>query len=354
MKPLIAVAVLGTFAGACAAQSSVTVFGIMDLAVRHVKNGSVGSITSEVSGGTASSRWGLRGSEDLGGGLKASFWLESDIAADTGAGNATSFFNRRSTVSLSSDAAGELRLGRDLIPTHVASCAIDPFGCVGMAAATNYRATQAAVFSGMGGVQVAFRANNGVSYLTPAKLGGFLAQVTVSAGEGQLSAGTEQAKSTALRLGYVSGPINIQAATRKVENATAAISDFKDNVIGASYNFGVATVGLQRRSFEFGADKLAISMAHISVPIGAGVLRATYQRADQKSPNATTNANDSSLIGIGYQHYLSKRTSLYGTATRISNDNRAIFTVAGGPAVTAANFGGQKSTAYEIGLRHDF
>ncbi len=356
-KPLIASFVLGAFVGGAAAQSqapsSVSIWGVMDVGIRHVKNGTVGSMNSVNNGGTGTSRWGLRGSENLGGGFRAEFWLESDILVDTGASNAT-FWNRRSTVSLKSDSVGEIRLGRDLVPTHVASCSFDPFGCVGMATATVYRSVPAAVFGGMGGVQTAFRSNNSVSYWTPPGLGGFAAQVMVSAGEGQLSAGTEQAKSQALRLAYRTGKVNVQLAARKVKNATATVKNFDDNVIGASYDFGPLTLALQRRAFKFGVEKLAISMIHLRAPLGKGILKATYMKADQKSPTAATDANDSSTLGLGYQYYLSKRTSFYGTAAQISNKNSARFSVPGGPAVTAANFGGQKSTAYELGFRHDF
>lgn len=352
-KSAITLSVFGLLAGSAAAQSSVSLFGIMDVAVRNVKNGSVGSTTSMVSGGNATSRWGIRGSEDLGSGLRAGFWIEGDIGVDTGTANAT-FWNRRSTVSLSSSSLGELRLGRDMIPTHVASCSFDPFSCVGMAGAIAFRSTQAAAFSGMGGVQVAFRANNAVSYFTPDNLGGFSAQVMVSAGEGGVSAGTEQAESQGLRVAYRNGPVNVQAATRLVKNATATVRDFKDNVLGASYDFGVVKVALQRRDFKFNTAKLEQTMLHLSAPLGNGTVKFTYVKADQISPNATVNANDSSLMGLGYQYNLSKRTSLYTTVAKISNKNRATFTVAGGAAVTAANFGGQSSRGYEVGIQHNF
>ena len=352
-RSVIALTLLGTFAGAATAQSSVTLFGIADVAVRNVDNGSVGSTTSMLSGGNASSRWGIRGTEDLGNGLKAGFWLESDVNMTNGSTNET-FWNRRTTLSLSSAQLGELRLGRDLVPTHIASCSLDPFGCVGMAAAINFRSTRAGVFSGIGGVQLAFRANNAVSYFTPDSLGGFSAQVMVSTGADQLSEGTEQVDSKGVRVGYRAGPVSVQAATRVVTNTTAAVNDFKDNVIGASYDFGTAKVALQRRDFKFGTEKLEQTMLHLSAPLGPGVVKVSYIKANQISPNATIDANDSSMLGLGYQYNVSKRTSLYTTAAKISNKNRATFAVLGGPAVTAANFGGQSSTGYEVGIRHSF
>ena len=110
-KSLLALAVLGSFAGVAAAQSSVTLFGVADASARQVKNGSAGSQKQLASGGNATSRFGLRGLEDLGGGLRAGFHLESGINLDTGTTDAK-FWGRRSTVSLLGG-FGEVRLGRD-------------------------------------------------------------------------------------------------------------------------------------------------------------------------------------------------------------------------------------------------
>jgi predicted porin len=132
-KSLIALAVLAA-SGAAMAQSSVTLFGVVDATVRYVDGGTSGNIWSLTNSGYNSSRLGFRGTEDLGGGLSASFWLEAGVNNDNGTGSATSTnntvagsasantgtqgltFNRRSTVSLAGS-WGELRLGRDLCRT---------------------------------------------------------------------------------------------------------------------------------------------------------------------------------------------------------------------------------------------
>jgi predicted porin len=89
-KSVLALAVLGAFTGVASAQSSVTLFGIVDLNVRYVNNDDTSYSLSQ--DGMSSSRLGFRGVEDLGGGLKASFWLEMGLAADTG-GNAQAWGN---------------------------------------------------------------------------------------------------------------------------------------------------------------------------------------------------------------------------------------------------------------------
>ena len=120
-KSLLALAVLGAFAGAASAQSSVTLFGVVDLSANQIKNGAASTQTLQ-SNQLNSNRIGFRGIEDLGGGLKAGFWLEAAMSNETGnvgggngvpaPANGASIFNRRSTVSLFSN-WGELRLGRD-------------------------------------------------------------------------------------------------------------------------------------------------------------------------------------------------------------------------------------------------
>ena len=118
-KSLLALAALTAFAGVASAQSSVTLFGIVDLSARGVDNG-IGTRSTINQDGNSSSRLGFRGVEDLGGGLKAGFWIEGALSADTG--NATGqTWQRRSTVSLMGG-FGEIRLGRDYTPvsyTHL-------------------------------------------------------------------------------------------------------------------------------------------------------------------------------------------------------------------------------------------
>ena len=95
-KTLVAVAALTAAAGAFA-QSTVTLFGVLDTSVAHISSGN-SKVTGLASGGVSSSRLGFRGTEDLGGGLAAGFWLEGGLAVDNG--NSSGYaFERRSTVS---------------------------------------------------------------------------------------------------------------------------------------------------------------------------------------------------------------------------------------------------------------
>ena len=150
-KSLIALAVMA-FAGAASAQSSVTLFGILDTAITHGSASDGGnSWTGMTSSGYNSSRLGFRGTEDLGGGMSASFWLEGQLDTDDGTGRAAGNgldFQRRSTVSLAGN-WGEVRLGRDYTPSFWNYTVFDPFGTNGVG--TNVMLTGVGVLAGPSG-----------------------------------------------------------------------------------------------------------------------------------------------------------------------------------------------------------
>ena len=132
---LFALAALSAASGVASAQSSnVTLFGVVDVNLRYVNNDG-GTQYQMSQDGLASSRLGFRGTEDLGGGLTASFWLEGALNPDIGTASGQSW-QRRSTVSLAGG-WGELRLGRDYTSTFWNLGVFDPFGTVGVGNAGN-------------------------------------------------------------------------------------------------------------------------------------------------------------------------------------------------------------------------
>jgi predicted porin len=130
----VTVALLGAFAEGACAQSSVTVFGFIDQAARWVSNDGQGSRKTLSGDSLNANRLGFRGVEDLGGGVGAGFWLEAQTAPDTGTIPTTRFFHRRSTVSLTGP-WGEVRLGRDVVPTYWNLNLNDPFFHLGVGSA---------------------------------------------------------------------------------------------------------------------------------------------------------------------------------------------------------------------------
>lgn len=334
-KSLIALAVLAAAAGAASAQSSVTVFGIVDVGVRQVDNGGVKQ--SQVStDGANSSRLGFRGVEDLGGGLKAGFWLESALNADTGTTNSSGkFWHRRATVSLADDRLGEIRLGRDLTPTWNAFADFDAFGTNGVGdASTTYAA--------LGGIDTRVRADNLVSYFLPATLGGVYGQVSVAPGEGV--AGKKYAGG---RLGYRSGPVDVNVAYGQTEVTT---DDVKLAVVSGSYDFGVVKVLASAQQAEYQDAKDRHYTIGASVPFGASQVRASYSKADGSGSLATRDADQ---FAIGYVYNLSKRTAVYTTYALIENKGSANYTVASIAGATLAKTE-ENSQGFELGLRHAF
>lgn len=369
MKKSICLAGLAAACAGAAAQSSVTLSGTMDLGLRHVRNGSLGSISSEVSGANSTSKLIVRGTEDLGGGLSAGFFLDGTILGDTGGAGASTpaqqFWDRRATVGIAHARYGEVRLGRDWVPTHLVWSSFDPFSTLGVASANSFRSfvNSRALGQAFGTAPEAQAANptlrvsNAAQYWLPAGLGGVYGSLIVTAGEGGTTA-TGFTKGDGFRLGWAQRGVHVAVAQFTTRNA-AGNQRFKDQVVGASYDFGLAKVGVAQRRWTFGADRTVNTQVGATIPAGPGNVKLTWLRADQTGATAAQSANDASLWGAGYVYLLSKRTAVYAHAARIDNNGAAAFAIPGGPAVsgtsTAANFfGGQKSTAYEAGIRHDF
>lgn len=342
MKKFATLAVFAAISGGAYAQSSVTLFGIIDEAARYTKNGDL-KLKSLVSGGINSSRFGVRGVEDLGGGLKAGFWLESGFNADTGAqSDGSRFWNRRTTVSLIGN-FGELRLGRDFTPTYTAWSDFDVFGDNGVAASGKFD-------SSLGTARdTGTRADNQIMYLLPSNIGGVYGRAAVASGEG-----TAGKKYVGGRIGYAAGAFDVSAAYGQTEVAPLFGDDkFKVAVLGASYDLGVVKLMGYYRQSKFADQKLAAYSLGAVAPLGLGQLKASYTRANASGTNAVgTNvaANDADQFALGYVYNLSKRTAVYGTAAYVKNKGSAAFNVNSALALAA----GQKSTGAEVGLRHAF
>jgi len=368
-KSVLALAALGAFAGAASAQSSVTMFGVADLNVQTVSNDE--RTYSMGTDGMSSSRLGFRGVEDLGGGLKASFWLEMGLALDTGRnasiwGNGTTatnsnqlIFNRRSTVSLSNQ-WGELRLGRDYTATFWNWTVFDPFGTNGVGAATNI-ALGTDLQRGLAGTTYGtlVRANNMVAYVLPGgtqAAAGLYGQVQIAAGEG--AAGN---KYWGGRIGYAAGPFDVAAAYGKTEELIVGSNiDLDAWNIAGSWNFGFmklsgffsdmsADGSLNGVSGKAGRQNWYVGVA---APFGQWNLKASYGGTNGKDLLDNT---DASQWAIGVDYNLSKRTALYATWASINNDgnstNGAQFSVSG---QSSALTRGNNSTGGQIGVRHSF
>ena len=330
IRSALVCAKLCLFAGAAAAQSNVTLYGLVDVVVSR----GTGSLTSLNSmgnpggGGLMGSRFGVRGSEDLGDGLKANFLMEHGFTPDTGAQATPLFWNRQVYVGLSGR-FGEFQAGRIYTPTFLVHNAYDAFGAQGVAA-------QQVLLGSLQAVQpAALRASNALNFLSPGGLGGMVLQAMWSASEGAPGA------YRGVRLGYAreafSGDVafgRFDQATLPAAPAPLQLGTLKALTLGARYKFGAFTLnGLYDRtdgdvldshgvqtsaSYVVGVTELKASVAQSAIETDAGVKRGTTRR-----------------FGIGAVHLLSKRTALYTSIAQVSNKDGASTALAG--ATTAPN-----------------
>jgi predicted porin len=330
-KSLLALAVLGAFTGAAYAQSSVTIFGIVDQSVNYVKNGGTHT-TSMQSNQLNSNRLGFRGVEDMGGGLKAGFWLEAPMSNENGVAGGLNF-TRRSTVSLMGN-FGELRLGRDYDPSFWNTVFDDVNGANGLGQGLNLISTLGS------GAQTLARANNTVGYFLPGGLGGFYGQVQAALGQGN-----DNNKYTGARFGYGAGPLDVNVGYGQTKTVG---SDFKMFNVGGSYDFGVAKVYALYNQNKYASLKQDMYELSAGVPVGPGQFRAAY--AHSKITGGATSPK-ADMMSVEYVYDLSKRTSVYTTYAHIKNTDGAAYTVLGGTAGSALN---DKSDGFNVGIRHSF
>jgi predicted porin len=332
-KTLFALAALGAFAGAASAQSSVTLFGTLDVGVRYLKNGDVKQ-KQLATDGNANSVIGVRGVEDLGGGLKAGFWLESQVNPDTGTADASRFWQRRATVSLLGN-FGEVRLGRDQTPTWTAFADGDVFGTNGVGDASR-------TYAVLGGVSTKDRADNMVQYFLPNTLGGFYGSAAAAAGEG-----TAGKKYVGGRLGWQQGPADVSVAYGQTEVLS---EDFKVAVISGSYDFNVVKLYGSFQQTQYSDAKDRHFTVGAGVPVGNGTFKASYSKIDGRG---SISDRDADQFAVGYVYDLSKRTALYTTYGYIKNKGSAAYTVGDIDGVTLPATG-EKSQGLDIGIRHSF
>lgn len=351
-KKLAALAALSAIGATASAQSSVNVSGIVDAAARRVDNEGRGNITSLVSGSNATSRLIVSASEDLGAGRRLGFWLEHGLAVDTGAATGA-FWDRRSTLSLTDERLGELRLGRDYVATWNDWVRFDNFGYLGAGGSNNLiSATPLGPIRATWGTaaNTTVRASNAIKYYLPPNLGGVDGYLMLSFAEGS---GVDNTKAVGGRLGWSNASTAVTVSHVSSEVSTAVGGRFKDTLVGGSQVIGPARLSLAWRRFEQSTARQDNLLVGASASFGAVEVKGTYHRVDLQGRVGAVriDANDAQQLALGVVYSLSKRSALYGTASLIRNEAAATFVVPGGPAGLA---GGRDSRGIEFGIRHRF
>ncbi len=330
------------------AQSNVTLYGRLNVGVEHYKFDSTATrpgFNMTVMNSDAS-LWGIRGSEDLGGGTRALFKLESGFQVDTGGVPATgAFFSRESYVGIANASMGTVLLGSQWGPALWQSVRADPFMRFGPAG-------QPYITQGVRGYTL--RYDNAIQYITP-NMSGVTGRVLYSFGEGQ-----PVGKGVAASVDYEKGPLYVGGFYERgpVAAATVGLTGVprtnETASVAAAYDFGAVKVHgqYQRNRVEDLPTNVSAYLLGLSVPAGAGKFKASYIHRDALNADAT-------VFGVGYEYPLSKRTLLMATVAKLSNKGTAAFRM--GPALAelgalgAAGPGpGQGATAVNFAIMHSF
>jgi predicted porin len=403
MKKQIALGLaLTAVASAALAQSSVTLYGIADAGIYKASNTFNGSQVQLASGLMEGSRWGLRGNEDLGGGMRAIFTVESRFEIDTGSvtnrpisGAATparltrglpaallpvaaaigpgqavnaggNLFDRQAYVGLVTP-VGAFLLGRQYTPAFATFAKYDINGTEGPG--------QPGALGMLFYQPVEIRRNNAIQYVI--QQSGLSAALMYGAGESRTSAAQPGSAGsfTGLNFSYDVGPFSAGLGYNTSKDL-AGLSSLRSAVLGASYNFGFMKIAGEVASIKddnpllasqlaanpataaaAGAFKTNLiqdaTLAHIgaSFGVGPGTLKVSYNRLNDKR---TANA-DSASVGATYTYPFSKRTDFTIMAARVSNKDFGQVALGGAGfsgGITSAP--GVDSTSFGLGVRHRF
>lgn len=357
--PSFGMLMLSTLAPMAVAQTSISAYGVIDLAIQSGHTG--GATTTRLdSSSIAPSRFGFQGSEDLGNGMQALFRLENGFNADTGAiANGGVLFGREAWVGLKGR-FGQAQLGLNYTPLFQSyvTYAQGELNTLGWGNATNNF-----VF-----VPVA-RVANSVRYTSPA-----MGNVTV---RGLYSLGNENAAGQPRRLGntasiglnYRDNALTVdldylqQTYSAAALTASSPVNTGKYYLAGLSYDFGFIKPAILFQKHTGSSDVVAANGASFANPenyfyeINAlirGVARGTVLVSYGQYKRQSSSAGDAKSLGIRYDYPLSKRTGLYAGVSRIENGSAANFTtsLAAGPGIPTA--AGSDINSVALGVVHRF
>lgn len=319
---------------------NVSVYGIIDTGVQRYDTGAE-TLTRATDNLLNTSRLGFRGSEDLGGGLRANFQLEGRLTPSSGSFGSTSttggVFDREAWVGLSG-AFGDIRMGRqDVSYGQDIDTGVSQFGNFGNFAVngTDFQ---------LGSDQASV-----IKYTTPTIKGLRLQVGRASNANGTTTdANTDQ---TSAHVQYEIGKLRVHAGYHKTDGATnAAERDFR--AYGAAYDFGFASVGYAYGEGDVSTTGDVKSKGHVAsvrVPLGNGFAAHGVYALSKNGAEAADNEGKGYAVGVSKA--LSKRTTLFAAYTAVNNEASSSMTMT---AVTAPTSAGLDTRATSIGISHTF
>ena len=350
-KTLVALAALAAV-GVVSAQS-VTLYGLIDTALVFTDKAGVSTTTLD-SGTLQGSRWGMKGTEDLGGGLKAVFQLEGGFSSDNAqVGQSTApaavaagaaadaaklpkIFGRQAYVGVSGS-FGTLTVGRQYTPTDQVF-SVDAAGAAGVGGGGAMYSTFCSNHANIDSKCVG-RQDNSINYSLPA-MGGVVGNLMVGLDESATATSVYQPqKLMGVHLGYSAGPLAIQFATDAITATNAAKSD-TGWLTGVNYDLGAAKVSAIFAGGTSAADTVDAGWAlGAGIPMGATRVSLSYARETSKASGASAEAVTSAWGG-NLVYTLSARSNVYASYINKEDTSAANVSV--------------KLNVLGLGLRHSF
>ena len=319
------------------AQSSVTIYGIVDAGIAHEDTGAPNGSRSVLnSGNQSTSRLGFKGTEDIGNGLKAVFNLEAGYNVDTGMGDAA-LFGRRAVVGLEGT-FGSVVLGREYTPVADVANATDING-------QGFYGTNLSSFAAG---RLTRRISNSVNYRSAAAMGGF--KLGVAYGFGEQASNLPSKDLAGISLAYAAGDLYVGGAYHSVENVLTGKD--KEYIVGASYKISDFEIkGNYMVADATGANnKYEQANLGVSYTFGANKIYTNLQQ------NKLESGAKGNLVSLAYAYSLSKRTNVYAAYATMRNNATGLFPIysAGANITPPAGANGADPTGFTLGLRHSF
>ena len=350
-KKLIAIAIAGAMAAPFAANAGeATLYGKMHVSVDQFDNDNSNAAEDSGTGlSSNSSRWGIKGAEDLGGGMKAIWQVETGVNLTDGNGGGN-MANRNSFAGLAGG-FGTALVGRHDTPYKIVGRKADLFGDTVGDSRTLINTAQGATGHDL-------RPNNVIAYATP-NMGGFSAMAAYVSDWNGDTTDDNETDAYSINVAYSAGPLWVGFGTQEISMNAAGVEDPSANRLAASYKLGAAKLTALWQETEDnggtdGADQTTWGIGG-AYTMGNNTLKAQYYVADEMD---NTNDTGSSKVAVGIDHAMSKQTSVYAMYAAVDNDDAASVNVvtsghgdagpAGGPEL-----GGDPS-AFSVGLVHKF
>ncbi|MCL2021352.1 MAG: porin [Betaproteobacteria bacterium] len=364
-KTLIAAAIAAFASGAAFAQSTVTVYGMVDMGFAHRGSNMERGVKSQNainSGQAGASMLGFKGVEDLGNGNKALFVLETAFQADTGAHiDAYSFFNEQAFLGMSGD-WGTAIAGRLIAPRYAFLKALDPFGDDTVGRFGNVYEDYTALSATVANVD---RVNNAVAYVSPSFSGFNVTAAYATNAFGAESLGNDlDARTYTLLPRYSDGPLDVGLAWQRV-NINKAKSALGTRIalnqwtLGASYDFGAVKVAAAYDNFKQNMSsgiydpRMKSWMIGLAAPFSRNAIQFSYNQSKLKTARDTPYGK-ARQWGLGYTYELSRRTNFYAAYAHITNNKKDGSFLREASVADASNDGEGFRSGFQFGLKHEF